>query len=80
MKIIIHGILNLNFCNPLEKRYEWGFNNLIYDMNFAKKIGALGCIIHMGTYVTKNYKLSKKDCISNYIKSINFVLENTPKI
>lgn len=79
IKLIIHGIVSLNFCNPLTNKYKWGLDNIIYDLKFSNKIGGLGCVIHLGTKITKNYNLSNKDCINNYLESLKYVLNNSPK-
>ena len=54
MKIVIHAILSLNYCNnPYSPRFKWGLDNLIYDMNIGYQIGAIGVVIHMGTHKTE---------------------------
>ena len=79
LKIVIHAILNLNFCNPISKRYQWGLDNLVYDLEIARKLNAIGCIVHLGTRITKRYDLTRKECIKNYIKSLVYVVKRTPK-
>ena len=71
LKLVIHGILTLNFCNdPKSPRYRWGIDNVVYDMNLGHKLNALGVIIHMGTFKTEKIDLPKSVCIQNYIQSI----------
>ena len=79
IKLIIHGILSLNFCNPIEKRYEWGLDNLIYDMRFSSKIDGIGCVVHLGTRITKNYNITVEECMKNYVESLEYVIDNSPK-
>ena len=81
MKLFIHAILSLNYCNdPLSKRNQWGIDNLVYDMNICKKIGSSGVIIHMGTYKTNKIDISYENCIVNFINSLIIVLNKTKKI
>ena len=80
IKIVFHGLVRLNFClNPTEKRFKWGIDNLIYDMNLASSIGALGVIIHLGYYKTHKIDITYNECIKNFIKSIVYVLNNSNK-
>ena len=81
IKLVIHAILTLNFCNdPTSPRYKWGIDNLVYDMKESNKLGAFGCVIHTGTYKTQKINISSEQCIKNFIKSLIIVLERTHKI
>jgi apurinic endonuclease APN1 len=81
IKLVIHGILTLNFCNdPTSPRYRWGIDNVLYDMNLGKKLNALGVIIHMGNFKTQKIDLPKSVCIQNYIQSICIILDETTTI
>ncbi len=82
MKIFIHASLSLNFSNPLIGRYHWILDNLIYDMNFANRIGAEGVVVHLGTKFKERYMLKKydnesidKEAFSNMVKSLEYVLD-----
>ncbi len=86
MKIFIHSSLALNFSNPLIGRYHWILDNLIYDMNFAYKIGCKGVVVHLGTKFKDRYMLKKynntsvdKEAFSNMVKSLEYVLQYSPK-
>lgn len=80
IKIVFHGLVRLNFClDPTEKRFKWGIENLIYDMNLANSIGAQGVIIHLGYYKTHKIDITYNACIKNFIKSIVYVLNNSNK-
>ena len=81
MKLVIHAILSLNYCNdPFSPRFKWGLDNLIYDMNLGYQLGALGVVLHMGTHKTEKLNISYDKCIYNFIESIKFVIDNTKKI
>ena len=82
IKLVVHSILSLNFCkDPFYKRNTWGVENLIYDLNLCAKLGGIGCVIHLGTYQTKNRKMdmSYEECTKNFVNSIKYVLDNTTK-
>jgi apurinic endonuclease APN1 len=82
IKLVVHSILSLNFCkDPFYKRNTWGVDNLIYDLNLCAKLGGIGCVIHLGTYKTKNRKMdiSYEECTKNFVNSIKYVLDNTTK-
>jgi hypothetical protein len=81
MKIVVHSILTLNFCkDPLEKRNEWGITNVIYDMNILKKLGGIGVVIHLRSYKTPTVDTTYENCVTNYIRSLQLILDRTKKI
>jgi apurinic endonuclease APN1 len=78
IKLYVHSIFSLNFCNdPSSIRFKWGLDNLIYDMNICKKLGALGCVLHMGSFKTKKLNITPEKCIENYINSLITVLKSS---
>ena len=80
IKLFIHSILILNYCkDPESPRNRWGIDNIIYDINSAKKVGASGVVLHMGSYKTEKINLSYEECISNFIKSLTIILKETTK-
>ena len=80
MKLFIHSILILNYCkDPESPRNRWGIDNIVYDINSAKKVGASGVVLHMGSYKTEKINLSYEECISNFIKSLIIILKETSK-
>lgn len=80
IKLFIHSILILNYCkNPESPRNRWGIDNIVYDINSAKKLGASGVVLHMGSYKTEKINLSYEECISNFIKSLTIILDETSK-
>lgn len=80
INLYIHSILSLNFCSdPTSQRFRWGINNLIYDMNLCKKIGGIGCILHLGTYKTKKFDFNAETGKNNFINSMINVLNATKK-
>ena len=81
MKIVIHAILTLNFCNdPNHPRNKWGIENLVYDMNLCQKIGGIGCVIHMGRNKTPKINITPDQCITNFVNSLIEVLNQTKKV
>ena len=58
VKIVVHSILTLNLCSPLERRYMWNVDNLVYDLELNNKVGGLGVVVHMGARKTKNFDLT----------------------
>ena len=86
MQIYIHASLSLNLSNPLTGRYHWILDNLIYDMNFAHKIGAKGVTVHLGTKFAERYLLKvyteesiDTEAIKNMAKSLEYVIHySTP--
>ena len=86
MHLYIHASLSLNLSNPLINRYHWILTNLIYDMDFAHKIGAKGVVVHLGVKFRDRYILDKYDnadvdqeAMSNMVKSLEYVIINSKK-
>jgi deoxyribonuclease-4 len=75
IKLFIHSSFMLNFARISIKHTSWWITNLINEMICASKMGAIGCIVHMG----KHLELSKRIAIDNMYRSLLYVLENTPK-
>jgi hypothetical protein len=67
MHFIIHAILTLNFCNPTKTephylRYAWGIENVVYDIETARKFiprGPLRIAVHLGTTNSKHYQTKR---------------------
>lgn len=79
--LYVHGLLSLNFCNdPKKSRYQWGLDNLIYDLKMGQKLGVKGVTIHAGRYNTKRYSILPKECYKNYVNSLIYVLDHTKKV
>jgi deoxyribonuclease-4 len=81
IKIVIHSPYTLNFARiPLgifdSSNISWWIKNLIDELNFGKKIGALGCVIHFGKYM----ELGKKVGMKNMYDSLMFVLQKVNDI
>ena len=76
IKLYIHSIYLLNFCSdPNSNRYQWGIDNLIYDMNLCNKLGGIGCVLHLGTYKTKKFNYTIEEGTNNFINSMKKVLD-----
>lgn len=74
MKMVIHGIYKLNFCNPIDSYiHKTGIQNLVGDLKDCEKIGALGVIIHMG----KKLELDKEKATDNYVQGVRKALQLT---
>ncbi len=80
IKLFIHSILTLNYCkDPNSLRNRWGIDNIVYDINSAQKLGAIGVVLHMGSYKTEKIDLSYDECIKNFVKSLIIILKETSK-
>lgn len=74
IKMVIHGIYKLNFCNPIDSYiHKTGIQNLVGDLKDCEKIGALGVIIHMG----KRLELDKEKATDNYVQGVRKALQLT---
>ena len=81
MKLVVHSILTINFCkDPLEKRNEWGITNVVYDMNILKELGGIGVVIHLRSHKTPTVDTTYENCVTNYIRSLQLILDRTKKI
>lgn len=78
LKLFIHANYLLNFCRKPypSKTNLWALNNLLYDMLIGYQIGALGCVIHMGSVQQRD----KKEAINNMISNINYILKKSKYI
>jgi DNA polymerase beta len=87
MEFIIHAILTLNFCNPTKTephylRYAWGIENVIYDIETARKFvptGPLKIAIHLGTTNSKHYQITEEECYKRYVKNLLNILKELKK-
>ena len=78
IKLFIHSILTLNYCkDPTSLRNRWGIDNIVYDIVSAAKIGAIGVVLHMGSYKTEKINISYEGCIKNFVKSLVIILKET---
>lgn len=57
-----------------KNKISWWVQNLIDEMKYASKMGAIGCVIHLG----KHLELTKKMAMENMLESLIFVIDNTP--
>jgi len=81
MRLYIHVILRINFCNdPEYNRYRWMTDNIIHDMKQCKRIGGHGVVVHCGSYKTKTVNLTRYICIEHFKTSIKLLLKAVPKI
>lgn len=75
LTLVIHSNLALNFGNPMTSgRYRWMLENIRYDMEFADKIGAIGCVIHTGF---KTHTKNEAEAIMNMANNIKLVLHES---
>jgi apurinic endonuclease APN1 len=75
---VVHSSYMLNYCHPISGRKMWALYNLISDMNSMIKLTdqkTIGAVLHFGSQ--KDY--TKKEAWKNTAKSLEFVLERTPK-
>lgn len=76
-KLIIHAIYTLNLCaHPATSgRIKYALDNIIYDMELAERIGAMGVVIHLGSALQSPID----QAISNLISNIQHILDATRK-
>jgi len=73
--LVIHSILPLNFCNPPDSmKFRWGLDNLIFDILQSIKMGGYGVVLHLGRIKTTKINISIEEGVSNYIKSLIYVI------
>lgn len=70
--LVIHSKYLLNLCRPVDGRNMWALRSLIDDMIIADKIGAVGCVVHMGSRGSVGMKEAEK----LMRKSVEFVLKD----
>ncbi len=78
MKLMIHGLLSLNFCfPPKEPRFKWGIDNLVHDLSVCKRLGGRcgGVVIHLGGFQTPSIKTTYEECMKNFVESLQMVCE-----
>ena len=73
VEIVIHSKYILNFSKPLIPKNKIFLVRFVQDLNFAKKIGALGVVIHFGT-ATNEMKIS--EAVKNMAASLTSCLEH----
>lgn len=77
MFLITHGSYMLNMCWPIH-RNRWAIQSLKDDLIMTSQLGGFGVVIHMGQNTPK-LKLSMRDALSNFVKSISSILDDTPE-
>jgi deoxyribonuclease-4 len=72
----VHACYLLNFCKypPSDSQIQYAIQNLIYDVNLAKDIGALGVVVHIGYQMT----LERDEAYQNMANGIMTVIDKTP--
>jgi deoxyribonuclease-4 len=72
----VHACYLLNFCKfpPSSSQIQYAVQNLIYDVNLAKEIGALGVVVHIGYQLT----LEREEAYKNMVDGIIKVIDKTP--
>lgn len=75
--LVIHSPYILDFCKtpPPSMRNMWAANLLIDDLKITKKLGGIGCVIHMGR---QQEEQTLKDAYANMVASIDYVLSKAP--
>lgn len=85
--LAIHSILTLNFCSPPRgeehhARYAWGIENVVYDVEMARKLvprGVVQVVIHLGTTNSKYYQISEEECRQRYAANFADILQQLAK-
>ena len=77
MKMVIHSPYTINFAHYLEwDTCERMITIMLDEFRCAEKLGAIGCIIHMGKSDTKDEKIGYDQALKNKIKNIQTLLKN----
>ena len=79
-KLFIHANLRVNLSVPLKPRYLWNQDNVLYDMIFGRKIGAIGVVVHLGTRTIQGKLMSEREAYQNMKKSIHYILSKSPPV
>lgn len=74
--LVVHACYLLNFCKfpANDSKIQYAINNLIYDVNMAKQIGASGVVVHIGYQLT----LEHDEAYNNMVDGIKKVIDQTP--
>ena len=75
-QIVIHSKYILNFSKPLIPKNKIFLVRFVQDLNLAKKIGAIGVVLHFGTATNG---LTYKEAISNMARSLTSCLDHADK-
>ena len=70
--LVIHSKYLLNLSREIDGRNMWALKSLIDDMIVAEKLGAIGCVVHMGSRGDKTLAAAEKLMRD----SIKFVIES----
>jgi apurinic endonuclease APN1 len=74
--LVVHACYLLNFCKfPADdSKIQYAINNLIYDVNMAKQLGASGVVVHIGYQMA----LERDEAYDNMVDGIKKVIDKTP--
>lgn len=75
IKLFIHTPYTLNFSADNYKN-NWWTDTLIKELNYADKMGVVGCVLHLGKSLDNTIEKS----FLNMKKSIEYVLKKTKKL
>lgn len=76
MKIVIHSKYILNFSKPLIPKNKIFLVRFVQDLNFSKKIGAFGVVLHFGT---ATHGITRQEAVINMAKSLTSCIEHAEK-
>jgi endonuclease IV/DNA polymerase/3'-5' exonuclease PolX len=77
MTLVFHAILNINMASPLERPYFWNFQNIWHDVQRLHAIGSPKSflVIHMGSFKTQRFQLSKEEGMKDWIQNTKYLLQ-----
>ena len=70
MSMVIHAPYTLNFAKDIDHK-SIQFKTICNELIVADKIGAIGCVIHVG----KSLKLTDKKALSNMLLSLRYIVK-----
>jgi len=76
--LVIHSNLRVNLAAPLKPRYMWNVDNIIFDMTWGKKIGAMGVVVHFGTRTLQEILQTEVVAEANMVKAVKYILDHSP--
>lgn len=79
MFLVIHASYILNFSKEVGSAAKWKLDNLIEDLIWANKMGAVGAIIHMGKQLTLTYDQAIDNKVENIGVAIDYIKEHKLK-
>ena len=76
--LFIHSNLRINIAVPLTPRYMWNVDNIIFDMNWGKRLGAIGVVVHFGSQTLQGQLQTEAVAEANMVKCVKYIIDKSP--